>query len=112
MRQLLQLIISILLLTAGVLGSHAHASLGTNIDVEEFTLDNGMLFLVVNRPAMPQVAVRLAIRPGSALEETGKTGIAHLLEHIMSKAHRISARWTVPRMRNSRKKSKPPTRWF
>ncbi len=56
-----------------------------NIEVKEFTLDNGMLFLVVERSTTPQVAVRLAIRAGSAHEEAGKTGIAHLLEHIMFK---------------------------
>lgn len=56
-----------------------------NLDVKEFQLENGMQFLVVERPATPQVAVRLAIRAGSALEETGKTGIAHLLEHMMFK---------------------------
>jgi len=56
-----------------------------NLDVKEFQLENGMLFLVVERPATPQVAVRLAIRAGSALEESGKTGIAHLLEHMMFK---------------------------
>jgi predicted Zn-dependent peptidase len=56
-----------------------------NIDVEAFRLDNGMLFLVVERPTTPQVAVRLAIRAGSALEDAGKTGIAHLLEHMMFK---------------------------
>ena len=44
-----------------------------------------MLFLVVERPATPQVAIRLAIRAGSALEETGKTGIAHMLEHMLFK---------------------------
>jgi predicted Zn-dependent peptidase len=55
------------------------------IDVKEFQLKNGMLFLVVERPATPQVACRLAIRAGSALEQTGKTGIAHLLEHMMFK---------------------------
>jgi predicted Zn-dependent peptidase len=56
-----------------------------NLDVQQFELDNGMLFLVVHRPATPQVAVRLAIRAGSALEEAGKTGIAHMLEHMMFK---------------------------
>ena len=56
-----------------------------NIDAEEFRLDNGMLFLVVERPTVPQIACRLAIRAGSALEEAGKTGIAHLLEHMMFK---------------------------
>ena len=55
------------------------------IDVKEFRLTNGMLFLVVERPTMPQVAFRVAIRAGSALEQTGKTGIAHLLEHMMFK---------------------------
>lgn len=56
-----------------------------NIDVKEFNLDNGMLFLVVERTTTPQVAVRLAIRAGSALEEAGKTGTAHMLEHMMFK---------------------------
>jgi len=55
------------------------------VAVKEFTLKNGMLFLVVERHTTPQVACRLAIRAGSALEERGKTGIAHLLEHIMFK---------------------------
>ncbi len=55
------------------------------IDVKEFHLKNGMLFLVVERSATPQVACRLTLRAGSALEETGKTGIAHLLEHMMFK---------------------------
>ncbi|UCH00304.1 MAG: insulinase family protein, partial [Deltaproteobacteria bacterium] len=55
------------------------------IDVKEFQLTNGMLFLIVERPTTPQVACRVAIRAGSALEETGKTGIAHLLEHMMFK---------------------------
>jgi predicted Zn-dependent peptidase len=55
------------------------------LDVKEFRLENGMLFLVVERPTTPQVACRLAVRAGSALEEAGKTGIAHLLEHMMFK---------------------------
>ncbi len=61
------------------------ATVDIRLDVKEFKLDNGMLFLVVERPATPQVAARLAIRAGSALEETGRTGIAHLLEHMMFK---------------------------
>ncbi|MEE4266377.1 MAG: pitrilysin family protein [Desulfobacteraceae bacterium] len=56
-----------------------------NVDVKEFQLENGLQVLVVERPATPQVACRLAIRAGSALEQAGKTGIAHLLEHMMFK---------------------------
>ena len=55
------------------------------LNVKEFTLKNGMLFLVVERPTTPQVACRLAIRAGSALEQAGKSGVAHLLEHMMFK---------------------------
>jgi predicted Zn-dependent peptidase len=56
-----------------------------NLEVKDFSLTNGMLFLVVERHATPQVACRLSIRAGSALEESGKTGIAHMLEHMMFK---------------------------
>ncbi|MBU2498755.1 MAG: insulinase family protein [Proteobacteria bacterium] len=55
------------------------------LDVKEFKLGNGMHFLVVERRTTPQIACRVAIRAGSALEESGKTGIAHLLEHMMFK---------------------------
>ena len=75
----------ILLLIGGGNFAAAETSFDLNINVQSFTLDNGMLFLVVERPATPQVALRLAIRAGSALEETGKTGIAHLLEHMLFK---------------------------
>ena len=55
------------------------------LDIREFQLKNGMFFLIVERPTTPQVACRVGIRAGSALEEAGKTGIAHLLEHMMFK---------------------------
>ncbi len=55
------------------------------INVKDFQLENGMLFLIVERHTTPQVACSLAIRAGSALEEFGKTGIAHMLEHMMFK---------------------------
>ncbi len=61
------------------------ASHEINLDVKEFRLKNGMMFLVVERPALPQVACRIAIRTGSALEDRGKTGLAHMLEHMMFK---------------------------
>lgn len=63
----------------------AEKPLNIHLEVKEFHLKNGMQFLVVERPATPQVAVRLAIRAGSALEETGRTGIAHMLEHMLFK---------------------------
>ena len=75
----------LLLFLTGSVSLASGPSADIRLDVKEFQLENGMLFLVVKRPATPQVAVRLAIRAGSALEETGRTGIAHLLEHMMFK---------------------------
>ena len=74
-----------LFVSAASLSGAASRQQKLNIDVKEFQLDNGMLFLVVERPTAPQIASRLAIRAGSALEQAGKTGIAHLLEHMMFK---------------------------
>jgi len=86
MRRLKSVVFALLLLViAGSLCLAQQPSLKIKLDVKEFQLDNGILFLVVERPTTPQVACRLAIRAGSALEEAGKTGIAHLLEHMMFK---------------------------
>jgi predicted Zn-dependent peptidase len=85
MRRLICLTLLLWLLVSFAAGPVVQAALETNIDVKEFQLENGMMFLLVKRSTTPQVAVRLAIRAGSALEETGKTGIAHLLEHMMFK---------------------------
>jgi predicted Zn-dependent peptidase len=74
-----------LLFLAASLSLAAGTASDITIDVKEFQLTNGMMFLVVERPTMPQVACRLSIRAGSALEDTGKTGIAHMLEHMMFK---------------------------
>ena len=86
MRVLRVFTVGFLLLLAAVGICFAEDNLSPfRLDVKEFKLKNGMQFLIVERPTAPQVACRVAIRAGSALEETGKTGIAHLLEHMMFK---------------------------
>ena len=83
----LGVLVGVLLITAmSVSCSWAReTSQNIRLDVKEFFLENGMQFLVVERPSLPQVACRIAVRAGSALEEKGRTGIAHLLEHMMFK---------------------------
>ena len=81
----LPMAVFLLWLVLGLLCGPAAAASGLGVEVQTFTLENGMLFLVVERHTTPQVACRVAIRAGSALEETGKTGIAHMLEHMMFK---------------------------
>ena len=56
--------------------------------VETFTLGNGMRFVVVPRRAAPVAAFHLVARVGAADEADGRTGTAHLLEHLAFKGTR------------------------
>lgn len=55
------------------------------VPVESFELDNGMKFLVVERPEMATLAAAWVVKVGSANERPGITGLAHLFEHMMFK---------------------------
>jgi len=93
-----------LLFLAASLSFAAGTASDITIDVKEFRLTNGMMFLVVERHTTPQVACRLAIRAGSALEDTGKTGIAHMLEHMMFKGTKNFGTLDTERDRELQKK--------
>ena len=56
-----------------------------HLDVREFTLDNGMHFLVVPRSGAPTVSFVTHIPVGSVNEALGHTGIVHFLEHLLFK---------------------------
>ncbi|MEO0537290.1 MAG: pitrilysin family protein [Cyanobacteria bacterium P01_A01_bin.123] len=53
--------------------------------VTEFTLDNGMKFIVLERHQAPVVSFMLYANVGAVNEEDGKTGLAHYLEHLAFK---------------------------
>lgn len=53
--------------------------------ISEFTLDNGMRFIVLQRPKAPVVSFMIYADAGSVNEVDGKTGIAHYLEHLAFK---------------------------
>ena len=55
------------------------------VEAQEFTLENGMHFIVFERPSLPVVASVIFFNVGAADEPVGKTGMAHLLEHLMFK---------------------------
>lgn len=63
----------------------AGAATGTQVPVEEHFLDNGMRLLLVERHENPTVIGGWVAHVGSANEEAGVTGIAHLFEHMMFK---------------------------
>jgi zinc protease len=54
-----------------------------NIPYDSFTLDNGLRVVVHQDRKAPLVAVSVWYRVGSKHEPKGKTGFAHLFEHLM-----------------------------
>ena len=53
------------------------------IQVEKYTLGNGLEVLLSPKRGMPMVAVNLWYHVGPANEAQGRTGFAHLFEHMM-----------------------------
>ncbi len=76
------------LLTTGIislLGLSQIATATTDVDIpfDKFTLDNGLTVIVHEDRKAPIVAVSVWYKVGSKDEPTGKTGFAHLFEHLM-----------------------------
>lgn len=53
--------------------------------VHKITLQNGLRALVVERPDSPTVSFALFIRTGGIDDEMGKSGLAHMFEHMLFK---------------------------
>ena len=54
-------------------------------DIQEFTLNNGLKLVVQEDHRSPVVVSQVWYRAGSIDEVNGKTGVAHVLEHMMFK---------------------------
>ena len=81
--------IRVMLATAAIgaaiagLGGAAGAQSVPSIPVESYTLPNGLQVLLHEDHSTPIVAVNTWYHVGSSNEEAGRTGFAHLFEHIM-----------------------------
>jgi len=53
--------------------------------VEEFRLDNGMLFLLLPRHDVPTIAARTLVKVGNVDNPAGDSGLAHMFEHMAFK---------------------------
>ncbi|KHD06622.2 peptidase M16 [Candidatus Thiomargarita nelsonii] len=69
-------------LLALLLGSTAKPMAG---EVHEFTLDNGLQLIVKEDHRAPVVVTQVWYKVGASYEEAGKTGLSHMLEHMMFK---------------------------
>jgi zinc protease len=77
--------IVLLFLAAGLVFAANKPAPSVEIDIpyEKFTLDNGLTLLVHEDHKAPIVAVNVWYHVGSKNEKPGKTGFAHLFEHLM-----------------------------
>lgn len=57
--------------------------------VHPITLSNGMKWLVVYRPGLPIFSGIVVVRAGGADETPGKTGLAHMFEHMAFKGSKV-----------------------
>ncbi|MDY0083968.1 MAG: insulinase family protein, partial [Ignavibacteriaceae bacterium] len=54
-----------------------------NINYTKGKLSNGLEYILHQDNSLPLVSVNIWYRVGSAYEKKGKTGLAHLFEHMM-----------------------------
>jgi zinc protease len=73
------------------------SSLAMSAEVQEFKLDNGLKIVVQEDHRAPVVVSQVWYRAGALDEVNGKTGVAHVLEHMMFKGTK-----TVPAGKFSR----------
>jgi len=88
-RAFISLLVALLLAIAGLTtssaqnrGAAASADI-PRIQFEKYTLPNGLDVILSPKRGLPMVAVNLWYHVGPANEEKGRTGFAHLFEHMM-----------------------------
>ena len=70
-------------LGALALPASAHAQQAPSLKTSKFSLENGLEVILHEDHSVPLVAVEMLYKVGSADEQKGRTGFAHLFEHIM-----------------------------
>ena len=93
------LAVSLWCLAAGVAGAQSATSRSTQaggkspelrVDFTRETLPNGLTVIYHVDHSTPVAAVLVMYNVGSKMEQPGKTGFAHLFEHVMFKGMQIT----------------------
>jgi len=81
----LQILLALVVLLVAPFGALAQTYLDLEDQVQEFTLDNGVHFIVLEKHDVPVFSFRTILNVGSANEIRGITGLSHILEHMAFK---------------------------
>ena len=84
MRRLSKFFLPIVVCAFAVLNGQAQTR-SVRVDFKETTLKNGLRVITVEDPSAPVIAVSVTYNVGSRNEREGRTGFAHLFEHMMFK---------------------------
>jgi zinc protease len=74
---------ALLLAFAFLVAAPAFAQSKIELKYSQFTLPNGLHVILHEDHSVPMVSVNMWYHVGSAREKTGRTGFAHLFEHLM-----------------------------
>src|ERR687891_2440245 len=85
MRRVSNVFLSLLICTLAVLYGQAQTARSVRVDFKETTLKNGLRVITVEDHSAPVIALSVTYNVGSRNERKGRTGFAHLFEHMMFK---------------------------
>ena len=85
MRRVSKLLFPVFVCALAVLNGQAQSARSVRVDFKETTLKNGLRVITVEDPSAPVIALSVTYNVGSRDERKGRTGFAHLFEHMMFK---------------------------
>jgi zinc protease len=85
MRRVSKLLLPLLICALAVLPGQAQTARNVRVDFKETTLKNGLRVITVEDRSAPVIALSVTYNVGSRDERQGRTGFAHLFEHMMFK---------------------------
>lgn len=85
MRPVSKFLLTLLICALAVLPGQAQTARNVRVDFKETTLKNGLRVITVEDHSAPVIAVSVTYNVGSRDERQGRTGFAHLFEHMMFK---------------------------
>src|ERR671926_625576 len=85
MRRVSKFFSALFVCALAVLSAQAQGPRNVRVDFKETTLKNGLRVITVEDHSAPVIAVSITYNVGSRNERKGRTGFAHLFEHMMFK---------------------------
>jgi zinc protease len=104
--------ILVALALAGCQSTRDHTTAANPDRLDAYTLDNGLRVILMPDRRLPRVRVSVWYRVGALAEEPGRTGLAHLLEHLTYRGSQHSRQLGLGAFIGPGGKSQGVTQWM